>query len=184
MGYCHLTTGKKTSKKYGHMDYKKSNFSNEDSIYNLVRYVMTDKRTGEHVQFGAVRGVPEDDVCAIVHGMKYVKARYGKSDKVQMHHFILSFGNISDVEEVYNVGIEIMDEMFYGYQVAFGVHEDTEHLHIHFAVNSVSMLTGKKWHKNREEFRIFKDEIEKMADEHFGIRDGCYYEPVEMEELL
>ena len=42
-----------------------------------------------------------------------------------------------------------------------------------------------RWHLEfMKEFRIFKDEIEKMADEHFGIRDGCYYEPVEMEELL
>jgi hypothetical protein len=86
------------------MNYKKKNYSNEDAIYNLVHYVLTDKKTGGLVRYSACRGVLCEDIHDIVSSMKAVKKRYGKSDKVQMHHFILSFGEITDVKEVYKVG--------------------------------------------------------------------------------
>ena len=44
--------------------------------------------------------------------------------------------------------------------------EDTEHLHLHFILNSVNMLTGYKWHMNSAEFREFKNNMEKYADDY------------------
>lgn len=160
------------------------NYSNESSVYNLIKYVLTDKRTGGIVRYGAAQGTLFGDICEAVYEMKLIKSYYQKEDKVQMHHFILSFGDIKDVNEVYIVGKEIMHKFFDGFQVVFGVHEDTNHLYIHFAVNSVSMLTGEKWHKSREEFQKFVNGVVQMADEHFGIKDGRYYQNVGLEELI
>lgn len=184
MGYCRLITADKEYKKYLKKKYGKKNYWNKASVYNLIKYVLTDKSTGDLVRYGAAQGTVFRDILEAVYQMKLVKCYYGKEDKVQMHHFILSFGEIKEPCEVWEVGREIMDKFFYGYQVVFGVHEDTEHLHIHFAVNSVSMLTGKKWHMDREEFREFVEGIERMSDEHFDIWDGRYCQAVGMEDLL
>ena len=184
MGYCRLITADKEYKKHLKKKYGKMNYSNKSSIYNLIKYVLTDKRTGDLVRYGAAQGTVFRDVCEAVYEMKLVKSYYGKEDKVQIYHFILSFGEIKDPFKVLEIGKEIMNKFFYGYQVVFGVHEDTDHLHIHFAVNSVSMLTGMKWHMNRKEFREFVEKIERMADEYFDIWDGQYYQAVAMEDLL
>lgn len=184
MGYCRLITADKGYKKYLKKKYGKMNYSNKASVYNLIKYVLTDKSTGGLVRYGAAQGTVFSDILEAVYEMKLVKRYYGKEDKVQMYHFILSFGEIKNPCEVLEVGKEIMNKFFYGYQVIFGVHEDTDNLHIHFAVNSVSMLTGKKWHMDRKEFREFVVGIEGMADEHFNIWDGRYYQVAAMEDLL
>ncbi len=49
--------------------------------------------------------------------------------------------------------------IFKDYMVYYGVYEDTECLHIYLAVNAVSRVDGKKWHKNRKEFEKMKKEI-------------------------
>ena len=54
--------------------------------------------------------------------------------------------------------------MFSGqYQVYYGVHEDTECLHIHFAINAVSHMDGKKWHKSRKELKEIEAQIRERA---------------------
>ena len=35
-----------------------------------------------------------------------------------------------------------------GFQVVFAIHTDTEYLHIHYVINSVNFLTGRKYHSN------------------------------------
>ena len=54
----------------------------------------------------------------------------------------------------------ITDMFFRKYQIYYGVHEDTENLHIHFAVNTVSYVDGKKFHQSKKEFGVMKKDME------------------------
>lgn len=49
-----------------------------------------------------------------------------------------------------------------GFQVVFAIHADTPNLHIHFVINTVSFITGKKYHCNYSQFRNQKDYIESV----------------------
>lgn len=79
--------------------------------------------------------------------MKSTKVKFGKTDKRQAYHFIISFekGEVDD-----DTAFEITDKFareYIGddYEVVFSVHNNTEHKHGHIIFNSVSVKTGKKY---------------------------------------
>ena len=58
------------------------------------------------------------------------------------------------------------DDIFSGqYQVYYGIHEDEAHLHIHYAINAVSYVDGKKWHKSRKEIEKLEAQMRERAKE-------------------
>ena len=62
---------------------------------------------------------------------------------------------------------KLIGEMIFrdkGFQSYYGVHTSTDNLHIHFCINAVSYLTGKKWHTNHGEFEVFKEEVKTLAE--------------------
>ena len=161
-----------------------NNYTNKDAVDNLIRYVFK-----EHVRLYGGLGIDLFTSDKAIKQMKKVKKLYRKTDRRQMYHFILSFDDrVKNPIEVYEIGMGIIDTFFYGYQVIFTVHEDTDHLHLHFILNSVNMLTGYKWHMNGAEFREFKNGIETYADDYLEKRgyDIKYadYKTVKMSELL
>lgn len=49
------------------------------------------------------------------------------------------------------------------YHVYYGVHEDEENIHIHFAINAVSYVDGKKLHKNMKQLEEMETEMREIA---------------------
>ena len=79
--------------------------------------------------------------------MKSTKVKFGKTDKRQAYHFIISFeeGEVDD-----DTAFEITEKFareYIGddYEVVFSVHNNTNHKHGHIIFNSVSVKTGKKY---------------------------------------
>lgn len=172
-----------------HNGYDNQNYKNEDAADKLVKYIFKDRGNGKKVRFYGGLGVDLVTSERAARQIKKIKKLYKKSSGRQMYHFILSFdGRVKNPIEVYEIGMGIMDTFFYGYQIIFAVHEDTEHLHLHFILNSVNMLTGYKWHMNGAEFREFKYGIEAYADDYLEKRgyDIKYagYKTVPIEELI
>ena len=79
--------------------------------------------------------------------MKSTKVKFGKTDKRQAYHFIISFeeGEVDD-----DTAFEITEKFareYIGddYEVVFSVHNNTNHKHGHIIFNSVSVKTGRKY---------------------------------------
>ena len=65
-------------------------------------------------------------------------------------------------QEVNAIGLELAQREFPGYEAVVATHIDTDHLHNHIVVNSVSFETGKKLHQNTADLmkhRQANDEI-------------------------
>ena len=185
MGYAKLIIRDRCKNKR----YKDYNYNNKDAVENLIYYVFKDTDGNRKVRLYGGLGVDMGSSETAVNQMKKVKKMYKKSDGRQMYHFILSFDDrIKSPIEVYEIGLGIINTIFYGWQVIFTVHEDKEHLHLHFILNSVNILTGYKWHMSGTEFREFKNNIESYVDDYFERKgyDVKYadYEVVTMERLL
>lgn len=78
----------------------------------------------------------------------------------QYIHFTQSFAPYDKVtpELVKQIADELVQHTaFNGFQVAYAVHTDREHLHTHFVVNTIHSETGKKWRQSKEELQAFKD---------------------------
>ena len=185
MGYAKLIIRDKCKNK----PYKDYNYNNKDAVENLIYYVFKDKDGNRKVRLYGGLGVDMTTSEKAVKQMNKIKKLYKKIGRRQMYHFILSFDErIKSPIEVYEIGMGVIDTIFYGWQVIFTVHEDKGHLHLHFILNSVNMLTGYKWHMRNDEFRNLKDSVERYADAYFERKgyDVKYadYERVTMEKLL
>lgn len=134
-------------------------YTNDKDIKNMVNYIAGNCSGKEKTRYCNGRGLPKDSKKAancIIKTQRY----YGKGNRRRIYHFILSFPHyFDDANYVKLVAESIADMIYEKYQVYYGVHEDTDNLHIHFAVNAVSYVDGKKWHKSKGEFRQMKEEI-------------------------
>ena len=96
--------------------------------------------------------------------MQLTKERFHKTDGRQYYHFVQSFDKQDDLSplEVHAIGLELAQRQFPNFEVLVATHMDTEHLHNHLVVNSVSFQSGKKLHQSAADLqahRIANDEI-------------------------
>ena len=82
--------------------------------------------------------------------MKDTKDYCNKNDGVLAYHGYQSFkeGEVT-ADIAHEIGVKFAEEMFKGYEVVVATHQNTNHIHNHFIINSVSFKTGKKYNNNR-----------------------------------
>ncbi len=82
--------------------------------------------------------------------MKDTKAYFNKNDGVLAYHSYQSFkkGEVT-ADIAHEIGIKFAEEMFKDYEVVVATHQNTNHIHNHFIINSVSFKTGRKYNNNR-----------------------------------
>ena len=82
--------------------------------------------------------------------MKDTKDYYNKNDGVLAYHGYQSFkeGEVT-ADIAHEIGVKFVEEMFKDYEVIVATHQNTNHIHNHFIINSVSFKTGKKYNNNR-----------------------------------
>lgn len=75
------------------------------------------------------------------------KRAYHKTDGKQGEHLVISFPSDFDKtpEELLDIIREIVSTVYPEYQSVFAVHLDSNHLHSHILINSVSYKDGKKF---------------------------------------
>ncbi|MDD4492941.1 MAG: relaxase/mobilization nuclease domain-containing protein [Eubacteriales bacterium] len=125
-----------------------------------LKYAGNDKKTDEQL---FVTGINCSKHLAYEQ-MIAVKKRFGERGKNIAYHGYQSF-RISEVtpEECHQIGIETAKRMWGGkFQVVVTTHLNTENLHNHFVVNSVSFRDGAKFRNkigDHMELRDISDEI-------------------------
>lgn len=82
--------------------------------------------------------------------MMTTKRRFRKTSGRMFYQFVQSFSPEEQAtpEEVHAIGLELAQRLFPGYEVVVATHVDTDHLHSHIFVNSVSCADGRKLHQN------------------------------------
>ena len=82
--------------------------------------------------------------------MKFTKEQYGKTDGILAFHGYQSFKEKEVTANIaHEIGVKFAEEMFGDYEVVVATHQNTNHIHNHFIMNSVSFKTGKKYNNNR-----------------------------------
>lgn len=103
-----------------------------------------------------------------------VKKAYGKEDGIQAYHGYLSFKeqNISP-DLAQKIGMEFANEVWgKRFQVVVTTHLNTNHLHCHYVVNSISFVDGKHlWGEEKAWFK-FRLVADRICEKY-----GLYYNP-------
>ena len=140
-------------------------YPEDRDITKLCKYIAGECPKKEKVRYCKGRGVPSEPEKA-ANRMIQIQKHYGKATQRRIYHYIVSFPEeTDDVNGVVVAAERVAGNFFETNQVYYGVHEDTDDLHIHFAVNAVSYRDGKKWHSSKKEFEILKDQIRNEVDE-------------------
>lgn len=82
--------------------------------------------------------------------MLFTKEEYGRTNGILAYHGYQSFKEGEVTSDIaHEIGVKFAEEMFKDFEVVVATHQNTNHIHNHFIVNSVSFKTGKKYNNNR-----------------------------------
>ena len=101
---------------------------------------------------------------SVLSEMQLTKERFRKTDGRQYYHFVQSFAETDDLtpQKAHAIALELAQREFPNFEVLVATHIDTDHLHSHLIVNSVSFRDGKKLHQSAADLqahRTVNDEI-------------------------
>ena len=145
-----------------------------DDLLDVIKYARnSDKKEKEFFVYG-INCEPD----SAYEEMQDTKMFYNKEDKIIGFHGYQSFKETNlDPNIAHKVGVQLANEMWGDrFQVIVTTHLNTEHLHNHFVVNSVSFKDGKKYYSNRTNtgrFRHLSDEICKEYGLHTLEEKSC-----------
>ncbi|MDE6435011.1 MAG: relaxase/mobilization nuclease domain-containing protein [Lachnospiraceae bacterium] len=79
--------------------------------------------------------------------MKATKLKFGKADKRQGYHLIISFeeGEVASDIAFEIIGKFVQEYLGEGYEAIYAVHDNTAHVHGHIIFNSVNYVSGRKF---------------------------------------
>ena len=112
-------------------------------LYAALRYAENDSKTDERLFVSGVNCSKRNAYAQ----MMAVKRRFGERGAVAAYHGYQSFvtGEVTP-EEAHAIGVETARRMWGGrFQVVVTTHLNTDNLHNHFVVNSVSFRDGLKF---------------------------------------
>ena len=116
---------------------------------DVIRYILNPFKAKRYVgAYGVNINCPAES-------MKLISEQFGKTNGVQLRHFIISFypNELTDPAIANEIAKQFMLFFASEYQVIYAVHEDRLHIHIHIVINSVSYLDGHRYYGTRAEFK-------------------------------
>lgn len=94
--------------------------------------------------------------------MIFVKQLYCKLEGRQYLHWVLSHDKGVSPNVADKVAIEVMKMIGENYQLIVSMHTNTENVHTHFLINSVSYITGKKFSESKGDMMNFRKKINRI----------------------
>ncbi len=132
----------------------------DEDLYAAIRYVENDDKTDQTMFVSGINCSKHNAYNEMI----AVKRRFGERGKNIAYHGYQSFaaGEVTP-EEAHQIGIETARQMWGAkYQVVVTTHLNTDNIHNHFVINSVSFVDGKKFRNgigDRLELRKISDTI-------------------------
>lgn len=132
----------------------------DEDLYAAIRYVENDDKTDQTMFVSGINCSKHNAYKEMI----AVKRRFGERGKNIAYHGYQSFaaGEVTP-DEAHAIGMEAARQMWGArYQVVVTTHLNTDNIHNHFVINSVSFVDGKKFRNSigdRLELRKISDTI-------------------------
>ena len=138
-----------------------------DALAQTLHYAENDAKTKLNESAQLVTGIH----CRADHAwedMQAVQERFGKTDGVVALHAYQSFreGEVTP-EQCHEIGVALARKVWGKcFQVLVATHMNTDNLHNHFVINSVSYVDGKKYEQRRSQYAEFRAASDKLCREY------------------
>ena len=143
---------------------KKTDSASYYNLHRVVEYTKASYKTEEQLYVTALNCC-EDNV---VEEMMITKKVFGKEDGVLGYHAFQSFceGEVTP-EQAHRIGVQLAQELWGDrFQVVVTTHLNTNHIHNHFVLNSVSFVDGKKYYDNNETYALMRQTSDNLCREY------------------
>ena len=130
-------------------------------------YVMNPEKT----QDGRLVGAINCQVDSAFEQMKATKRKFGKVDKRQGYHIILSFKEDEvNPDTAFEITRRFVEEYLgKSYEAVYVVHDNTAHVHSHIVFNSVSFVDGKKYRYEKGDWAKYIQPITNNLCQEYGL---------------
>lgn len=136
-------------------------------LKSALNYIMNPEKTQDGRLIGGINCQPDN----AFEQMKDTKRKFGKIDKRQGYHLILSFKEgETDPDMVYEITSRFVEE-YLGkqFEAVYCVHDNTDHVHSHIVFNSVSFVDGHKYRYEKGDWARDIQPITNWLCEEYGL---------------
>ena len=136
-------------------------------LKRAIEYIIDSAKTQEQRYVSGINCQPQD---AFVQ-MKSTKQKFGKTDKRQGYHIVISFEetNVDPALAFEIVGKFVREYLGDVYEAVYAVHDNTEHTHGHIIFNSVNYRTGRKYRYEKGDWAKKIQPITNRLCEEYGL---------------
>lgn len=137
---------------------------NFDSIEKLLTYATNPAKT-EKLFYTTGINCKVDNA---VKEMQFVKKLYGKEKGILAFHGYQSFKEGEVTPEIaHEIGVRLAEEMWEDrFQVVVATHLNTDNIHNHFVINSVSFKDGYKYYSNLSNTALLRKTSDEICEEY------------------
>ena len=136
----------------------------KDRLDITIQYAVNGEKTEEKLYVSGINCMPDTSYQEMIN----VKKQFFKIDGIQCFHAVQSFvkGEITP-EQAHEIGMKLAEELWGDkFQVVVTTHLNTDNLHNHFVLNSVSFLDGKRFCNTKKDYAIMRKTSDRLCEEY------------------
>ena len=130
----------------------------------LIEYAINGEKTEQKLYVSGINCIPD----TAFYEMKNVKKQFFKTGGIECFHGIQSF--VKDEvtpEQAHEIGIKLANELWgEKFQVIVSTHLNTDNIHNHFVINSVSFLDGKRFCNTKRDYALMRKTSDRLCKEY------------------
>lgn len=134
------------------------------SLHDTIEYATANFKTEKQMYVTAINC---DEKTAFKEMLK-TKKHFGKEGGIIGYHGFQSFakGEVTP-KTAHEIGIKLAEELWGDkYEVVVSTHLNTNHIHNHFVINSVSFIDGKKYRNDRKTYALMRMTSDELCKEN------------------
>ena len=135
-----------------------------NDLINVIDYAKNKDKTEKEYYVTGINCEPD----SAYEEMQDTKIFYHKEDKILAFHAYQSFKEKEVTPELaHKIGVQLANEMWGDrFQVIVTTHLNTNHIHNHFVINSVSFKDGLKYYDNHTNYSIMRHLSDEICKEY------------------
>ena len=136
----------------------------QDRLDFTINYAVNGEKTEEKLYVSGINCMPDTATCE----MRNTKKQFFKTTGIQCFHGVQSFvkGEVTP-EQAHEIGMKLAEELWGDrFQIVVSTHLNTDNLHNHFVLNSVSFLDGKRFCNTKKDYATLRKASDKLCEEY------------------
>ena len=132
-----------------------------------IDYITRKEKTGNGLYVGGMNCQPE----FAYEQMRETKKEFGKTDKRQGYHLIISFaaGETTPEQAFEIIGRFAKEYLGNVYEAVYTIHDNTDHIHGHIIFNSVSFMDGRKYRYEKGDWAKYIQPVTNRLCKEYGL---------------